>query len=164
MNSVVLVGMPGSGKSTLGRLLANELQMPFADTDLFIEGKCGASLQDYLDEHGYLKLRQLEEEVILEHAMPNTIVSTGGSVVYSDKAMKHLERFGRIVYLHVDEERLLERIHNFGSRGIACEPGQSFHSLFMERNELYERYADITHDLGSETVMESLEALLKKLS
>ena len=88
MSSIVLVGMPGSGKSTLGRLLANELQMPFADTDLFIEGKCGTSLQEYLDTHGYLELRQLEEAVILEHALPETVVSTGGSVVYSDKAMR----------------------------------------------------------------------------
>lgn len=164
MSSIVLVGMPGSGKSTLGRLLSNELQMPFADTDLFIEGKCGTSLQDYLNQHGYMALRQLEEDVIVEHSMPDTVISTGGSVVYSEKAMTHLKQFGRVVYLHVDEAQLLNRIHNFGSRGIACKPSQSFHSLFLERHQLYRKYADITHDLGSESVMESLNALMSKLT
>jgi shikimate kinase len=164
-NSIVLVGMPGSGKSTLGRLLANRTQMPFADTDLYIEGKAGCSLQEYLDEHGYLKLRELEEAVILEHEhhFQNTVISTGGSVVYSEKSMEHLKRFGAIVYLQVSPEALLERIHNMESRGIACKPGQTFHDLYHERCALYEKHADVTLNIDGESEMESLEKLLAQI-
>lgn len=162
-HSIILVGMPGSGKSTLGRLLANRTQLPFADTDQYIEGKAGCSLQHYLDQHGYLQLRDLEERVILEHSFPDTVVSTGGSVVYSDKAMTHLKRFGRVLYLAVSEAELMARIHNFDSRGIACRPGQSFASLFAERSRLYQQYADITLYIDGEDEQASLARCLTLL-
>ena len=162
--SIILIGMPGSGKTTLGRLIANKTQMTFVDTDQLIEEKCKSTLQCYLDKYGYLRLRQLEEKLILERDFQNTVVATGGSVVYSAKAINHLKTFGTVVYLNVCEDELLKRIDNINSRGIACESGQSFHSLFQERQALYEQYSDIEQDLKNKTVAQSLQAILNKLS
>nr|WP_036187355.1 shikimate kinase [Marinimicrobium agarilyticum] len=147
-NSLILVGMPGAGKSTVGLLLAKELVKAFVDTDILIQTRAGKALQDIVYDNGYQHLRELEEEVLLECRYLNHVIATGGSVVYSDSGMNHLKRSGRVVFLDVPLEELERRVHNFSSRGIACPPGQNLTDVFKERRSLYQRYADIVIDCG----------------
>jgi len=141
--SVVLLGMPGAGKSTSGVQLAKELALDFVDTDVLIQVREGRSLQSILDATDYLNLRRIEEQVLLETNLTQHVIATGGSAVYSEAGMKHLRSFGPAVFLDVDLNELKRRIHNHESRGIAMQPGQSFAELFAERRSLYLRYADL---------------------
>ena len=142
--SVILIGMPGAGKSTIGVLLAKEMGLGFVDTDLSIQIREGRTLQEILDGSDYLNLRHIEEEVLLEHDCRGEVIATGGSAVYSEAGMVHLKRFGPVVYLDVPVEVLRRRIHNYDTRGIARRPNQSFAELFDERTALYRRHADVT--------------------
>ena len=144
--NIVLIGMPGAGKSTTGVLLAKHLSKMFLDTDLLIQNRIGMSLQKLLDEDGYLELRKIEENEILQINVNNTVIATGGSVVYSEKAMEHLKNHGLVVYLENEAGELLERIDNLETRGIAKKKEQSFFDLFLERERLYKKYCDIVID------------------
>ncbi len=144
--SLILVGMPGAGKSTIGLLLAKHLAKDFVDTDLLIQLSAGKTLDDILREQGYLALRELEEQVLLNAQYSNHIIATGGSAVYSSAAMQHLRQFGLVVFLDVTQESLEKRIHNMDTRGIAKRPEQSFADVFHERRELYLQYADVVID------------------
>ena len=146
MNSIILIGMPGSGKSTLGRQLAEYLDFKFIDTDQLIETHQGKKLQTIVDQQGYLTLREIESEELLQLRLHHHVVATGGSAVYSDKAMKHLQKQGTIVYLKVDFEEIIKRIDNEDCRGIARPADQSLQSVYAERTPLYEQFADITID------------------
>lgn len=161
---IVLIGMPGSGKSTIGPLLAKASLRDFIDTDLLIQARHNRSLQDIVDKDGYQVLRQIEEEVLLDADFENRVIATGGSVVYSDVGMKRLASLGPIVHLDVSLAGLLKRIHNYESRGIARRPGQSLESLYEERQALYRRYADITIDCSHSTPEECVDAILAMLS
>jgi shikimate kinase len=141
--SLILIGMPGAGKSTIGLLLAKELAKGFIDTDLLIQIREGKTLQDIIEERDYLALRSVEEEILLSMVYPNHVIATGGSVVYSEAGMAHLKKFGRIVFLDVSSDELQRRIDNYASRGIARRPEQTFAELFVERQKLYQKYADI---------------------
>ena len=132
-HSVILVGMPGAGKSTLGVMLAKNLAKEFVDTDLLIQTRAGKCLQTLLDDEGYLALRQLEEEVLIDCDFSNHVVATGGSAVYSAAGMVSLRTSGLVVFLDVPLAELRRRIHDYDTRGIARRPGQSFESLFSER-------------------------------
>jgi shikimate kinase len=145
-NNIVLIGMPGAGKSTMGVILAKYLSMDFIDTDILIQRRARSGLQGIVDGRGYLALRGVEEKVILSLSVDHTVIATGGSAVYSAKAMAHLKSIGRIVYLKLPMSDLLRRIDNFATRGIAAPPGTSFKSLFAERTILYRKYAEITID------------------
>lgn len=147
-NSLILVGMPGAGKSTVGLLLAKELVKAFVDTDILIQTREGKALQDIVYDSGYQRLRELEEQVLLECRYLNHVIATGGSVVYSEAGMNHLKSSGRVVFLDVPLEELERRVHNFSTRGIACPPGQNLADVFKERRALYQRYADIVIDCG----------------
>lgn len=162
-SNIVLIGMPGSGKSTIGVLLAKRTSHDFVDTDLVIQSAEHRSLQDILDCDGYLRLREIEAEVLQGLEVENHVISTGGSAVYSDAAMQHLKRTGICVYLEVSLETLCQRITDYETRGIAKRPDQSFEDLFAERTRLYHRYADITiqgDDLNQERVCEAVLAAL----
>jgi len=148
--NVVLIGMPGAGKSTVGVLLAKETARGFVDTDLAIQEVEGRTLQDILDAEGYLALRAIEERVLLALRPEHQVVATGGSAVYSAPAMDHLRASGVVVYLDVAPDVLLGRIHNFGTRGIARRPDQSWNDLFAERTALYRRHADLVIPCGEE--------------
>ena len=141
-NCVVLIGMPGAGKSSVGILLAKELGLGFLDTDIAIQVREGKPLQQIIDEQGYLALRRIEEQVLLEIDCTGLVVATGGSAVYSAPGMQHLRSSGPVVYLDLPLVELTDRIDNYASRGIARCPTQSFKSLFRERSSLYNRYAD----------------------
>ena len=143
-NNIVLIGMPGAGKSTNGLLLAKALGKDFLDTDVLIQVREGQTLQQIMDSGDYLQLRHIEESVLMGIAAQNSVVATGGSAVYSAAGMGQLSKNGIIVYLDVSLKTLEERIKDYETRGIAKHPGQSFGDLFAERSELYKRYADIT--------------------
>lgn len=143
-SNIALVGMPGSGKSTVGVSLAKRLSRDFVDTDLLIERSQGRKLQHILDMDGYGELRRIEEDILLDLQVQNHIIATGGSVVYSQPGMIHLKSISTIVFLDVELSALRSRIKNWDSRGIAKRPEQSFEDLFRERHELYSRYADVT--------------------
>jgi shikimate kinase len=135
--------MPGAGKSTIGVVLAKNLGLEFIDTDLLIQTSLKKSLQQIINESGHLHLRAIEEQIICSIETTDHIIATGGSAVYSEAAMTHLEKTSDIIFLEVDFGILQKRIHNFSSRGIAKSDHQSFQDLFNERQVLYKRYAQI---------------------
>lgn len=159
MSSIVLIGMPGVGKSTVGVLLAKELALEFVDTDILIQQRSGKRLQDVLDELGYLRLRELEQQAILEHDLSGAVVATGGSAVYGAQSMQKLGQLGQVVYLSASIESLLQRIESLDERGIAAPPHQSFAEIAQEREPLYSKYAHIeisTDGLSSAQVLTEL--------
>ena len=146
--NIVLIGMPGAGKSTIGVMLAKLLSKRFIDTDLLIQNRHETSLQDIIETRGYMELRRIEEDEILHMNAENSVIATGGSAVYSDTAMRHLKQDGIVLYLKNIIEELAGRIHDFETRGLAKKKEQSFYALFAEREALYRRYADITIECG----------------
>ena len=142
--NLVLIGMPGSGKSTVGVLLAKRLGLGFVDTDLLIQEETGRTLQAIVDQDGYEALRRIEEQVLLKLDVGHKVISTGGSAVYSAPAMEHLKTNGTVVFLDIPLELVIERIGDHSMRGISRRPDQSLEALFRERFELYCRYADLT--------------------
>ena len=146
--NIVLIGMPGSGKSTVGVILAKQTSRDFVDTDVLIQTTHGRALQDIVDTDGHIALREIEESVIADLDLDHHVVSTGGSAVYSAKAMRHLKAHGVIVFLNVDVETIQARVHDFSTRGLAKRADQTFSDLFDERLPLYQYYAEITIDCG----------------
>lgn len=157
--NLTLIGMPGAGKSTIGIILAKFLSCGFIDTDILIQINRQKSLQQIIEESDYFNLRKIEEEEILKIDSENQIIATGGSAVYSEKAMNHLQENSVIIFLKVGYEELVRRIHNFNTRGIASAKGLSFRDLYNERKVLYERFAEVTIDcneLGQEEIAEKI--------
>lgn len=144
--NIVLIGMPGSGKSTVGVILAKRLSRGFVDTDLLIQTAQGRSLQRIVDTDGYLALREIEEQILVNLGCSNQVIATGGSAAYSHPAMSHLKQGGIVVFLHADLETLHQRVHDFSERGLAKSQDQTLEDLFTERLSLYRAYADITID------------------
>ena len=142
--NILLIGMPGAGKSTIGALLAQKLARPFVDTDALIEAGAGETLQAIVDRDGYLALRGIEEKKLSTLTYRAHVIATGGSAVYSPVAMAHLQQLGTIVYLQLDLPTIERRIVDFSVRGLVRRNDQSLADLYRERVPLYERYADIT--------------------
>ena len=164
MNNVILVGMPSCGKSTLGRLLAKELHYDFIDTDEVIIRQNGCPLRDILDAQGVDGFVRVEEAAVCTVEAENTVIATGGSVVYSEKAMAHLKAMGKVVYLRLTFEEMDRRLGDLHARGVAIAPGATLQDLYDERTPLYEKYADITVDIrNGNSVRQSLSFLLKHL-
>lgn len=164
--NIVLIGMAGAGKSTVGVLLAKALSRVFIDTDLIIQAAEGRRLQDILDNDGVDAFRAREEKHVLSLNAQGAVIATGGSVVYSMRAMAHLKANGTAVYLYLPVDDLERRISNLDSRGIVMAPGQSFAEVYRERQPLYELYADVTIDcvgLGHDAVVERTIAALDAL-
>jgi len=163
-NNLILIGMPGAGKSTVGVLLAKAATRDFIDTDVLIQSKAGRTLQQIVDTDGHLALRHLEEQVLLHLHIQRHVIATGGSAPYSHKAMQHLKKNGIVVFLWVDPQTLLHRIGDFSGRGLAKRPDQTFEELYAEREALYERYADITIDAAAGDHDHVCAAILANLS
>jgi len=155
-NNIVLIGMPGAGKSTNGLLLAKAMGKDFLDTDVLIQVREGKT--------DYLTLRQIEESVLLSIDTQNSVIATGGSAVYSDAGMSHLAKNSTIVYLDTPLQSLRERIHDYETRGIACHSDQSFDDLFTERTKLYRHYANITIDCDQLSPEEVVSSIIKELN
>jgi shikimate kinase len=153
-SNIVLIGMPGSGKSTVGVVLAKKTMRDFVDTDILIQKSQSRPLQDIVDKDGYLALRHIEEEALLVLDVRHHVISTGGSAVYGDRAMRHHKAGGPAVFLDVTLETLEARVPDFSTRGLAKRPDQSFEELFAERNALYRKYADVTVKCDGLTVEE----------
>lgn len=143
-HTISLIGMPGVGKSTVGVILAKLCGLGFCDTDLAIQQRRGASLQEILEQHGNQGFRRIEEEVLLDVSLAEAVVSTGGSVIFSDAVMDRLKRAGPIVYLQADIATLEQRVAANPLRGIAREGSQTYGDVYAERCPIYQRYADIT--------------------
>jgi shikimate kinase len=168
MNSptnITLIGMPGAGKSTVGRLLAKHLRFEFIDTDDLICHQQQRTLQKIVHEDGYMQLRRFEEQAILSIDANNVVIATGGSAVYSAAAIQHLSSLSKIIYLSVPYEIIEERIKNLDTRGLVKQPHQSLHDLYVERAVLYENYADITvgADAAVEVVVERIMTVVTKV-
>ena len=161
--NIVLTGMPGSGKSTVGVILAKHLCRPYIDTDLLIQTGEGASLQNIIDSHGIEHFRSVEERYVLALSDTGTVIAPGGSVVLSPKAMAHLKASGIVVYLDASIGSISVRI-DIGSRGIVKTPGKTLADVFTERDPLYREYADITFDCGELSQLEIAERLAHILS
>lgn len=144
--NLILIGMPGSGKSTVGIILAKRLARPYLDSDILIQLTEKRTLQEIVDQDGYLALREIEERVLLGIVCDHHVIATGGSAAYSARAMQHLRKNSIVIYLKASVQTLNERIHDYETRGLAKRPEQSFADLFRERTELYSGYADITID------------------
>jgi len=162
--NIILVGMPGCGKSTVGVILAKFCGWGFIDTDILIQQAEGRTLQEVVDRQGYLELRRIEERVLVALDCDRHVVATGGSVVYSSAAMTHLKRNGTVVFLHVELAELQRRVRDFALRGIAGPPGQDFSFLYRERYPLYRQYADIVIPCGKRSPEELCEAILRELA
>ena len=141
--NVVFIGMPGSGKSTLGVLLAKHLGMAFLDTDLIIQQQEERRLQEIIDDEGVAKFLRIEAAIIQRLEVTATVIATGGSAIYSTSAIGNLRKNGILVYLQLPYETIEQRIQNMASRGIALEEGQQLLDLYNERVPLYEAAADL---------------------
>lgn len=152
-NSISLIGMAGAGKTSVGKELARTLGFSFIDSDALIEKQYGKSLQNILDDEGYIKLREIENIALKSIQFNETILSTGGSAVYSDEAMEHIQQNSKVIFLEVPFSQILERVPSFLDRGFAKAPNQSVKDAFVERQELYKKYSDSvvsnTKDLNS---------------
>ena len=153
--------MPGSGKSTVGVILAKLIGKDFVDTDVLIQKEQGRSLQDIVDKDGYLKLREIEEKTILKLNRGNCVIATGGSAVYSQAAMAHLKSNGIVIFLNVDLQTLFARVQDFDTRGLAKRPDQGIADLFSERHALYRKYADVTIDCEGITHEEACAKIIQ---
>ena len=163
MDNIVLIGMPGAGKSTVGVLLAKTLGYAFLDTDLVIQEREGRLLQDLVDELGVEAFLDREAAAICSVDCNRTVIATGGSVVCRDRAMEHLRTLGRIVYLQLPLEELERRLHNISTRGIAMAPGETLAHIYDYRSPLYQKYADLTVAVDRQTLEETVEQVLRAL-
>lgn len=161
--NIVLIGMPGSGKSTSGVLLAKSLGLSFLDTDLLIQQQEGMLLQEIADTAGFSGFVEIEEKVISRLQATNCVISTGGSAVYGEKSMAHLKNIGILVFLDVSFPEIMRRIQNISARGIALKEGQSLENLYEERRPLYEKYADMTVTGDDKTIEELVTEIAGKL-
>lgn len=145
MSNIILIGMPASGKSTLGVMLAKLLGYDFLDTDLLLQKRVGRHLQALLEE-GADRFKALETEALLSVACERTVIATGGSAVYSARGMAHLATLGRVVYLSLPLSEVKARLSDLSTRGVVMEKGETLDTLYATRTALYEKYADVVFD------------------
>ncbi|MBR6668308.1 MAG: shikimate kinase [Clostridia bacterium] len=146
MHNIILIGMPGCGKSTVGVVLAKALGMDFIDSDLVIQKEMGAKLSQLIDQHGDAGFREIENRINAALNAENSIIATGGSVVYGEDAMRHLKGIGTVVYLKLSYEAIEDRLGDLHARGVTIQPGWTLRDLYNERVPLYEKWADVTVD------------------
>jgi shikimate kinase len=159
MNNIVLIGMPGAGKSTVGVILAKVLGMSFIDSDLLIQKQEGRLLRDIIREEGLQGYIDIENQVNRDITVENTVIATGGSVIYCAEAMEHFRKTAKVIYIKLSYEAINKRLGNIRKRGVVLRDGQTLSDLYQERIPLYENYAHITIDaegLGIEELMERI--------
>lgn len=163
MNNIVLIGMPGVGKSTVGVILAKELGYQFVDADLLIQKREKRLLKEIIASEGVDGFIEIENQVNASIEAEQTVIATGGSVVYGAEAMKHLKEIATVVYLKLSYKVLRKRLGDLKNRGVVLRDGQTLKDLYEERVVLYEKYADITIDEENKGIEETLQCIVKKL-
>ena len=163
MNNIVLIGIPGVGKSTLGVVLAKELGYQFVDADLLIQERENRLLKEIIAEDGVDGFLKIENDVNASISADKTVIATGGSVIYGKEAMEHLKEIGTVVYLKLDYETLDSRLGNLKGRGVVLKDCQTLKDLYDERIPLYEKYADVIVDEGGLDLEQTLTQVLKQL-
>lgn len=166
-DNLILIGMPGAGKSTVGVVLAKTLAMDFLDCDLVICQKTGKTLQEIIDREGQEAFLALEEDIVSHLTPSRTVIAPGGSVPMEERAMAHLKEIGTVIYLKVSLEELRRRLSNLETRGIAFAPGQTLADLYALRTPVYEKWADLTVEADPgrnniETMVMEIRAALEK--
>lgn len=165
-DNIILTGMPGAGKSTVGVILAKNLGMDFIDVDILIAKRQGMTLQQILDTKGMEEFLKAEQREALELTAEFTVIATGGSMVLSRRAMERLGVMGTIIYLDVPVPELIRRLTNIKTRGIAASPGQSAQDIYAVRAPLYREFADVIIDCGdknTEEVVAEISEVVGKL-
>lgn len=163
MSNIILVGMPGCGKSTVGVILAKTLGFDFVDTDLIICKKEGRTLQRIIEESGLAYFEKTESTVGCELECENTVVATGGSMVLYEDAMEHLKSLGRVVFIDVELAELERRITNITTRGITFKEGETLADVYSYRRDFYKKYADITVSIADSALEETVEKIVSQL-
>lgn len=163
-DNIILIGMPGVGKSTVGVVLAKILGYHFVDADIVIQQKEKRLLKDIISEEGVDGFIEIENRINSEIVYEKTIIATGGSAVYGKEAMEHYKEIGTIVYLKLDYETLTGRLGDIKNRGVVLKDGQNLKSLYDERCRLYELYADIVVDEAGLDVEKTIEKLVEELN
>ncbi len=161
-NNLVLIGMPGAGKSTAGVVLAKTLGYDFIDTDILLSQRIGMTLQKYIDRYGIERFLEEEARAAVALDCENTVIATGGSMVLSSGAMRHLKSGSTVVFFDIPLEELQKRLRNITTRGIVMRPGQTIEALYSERQQLYEKYADLTVPGQPENIRD-LEGLVAEI-
>ena len=159
-SNIILIGMPGAGKSTVGVILAKRIGFHFIDTDLIIQAQERQRLQQIIDTRGLKSFRKIEEQILLNLHPEHSVIATGGSVIYSQKGLEELGKTGYRVYIQVPLKVLQQRIADMGQRGLVIDKGQTFEQLYQERTPLYNKFADLTiscEDVNAEQVAAKIE-------
>ena len=162
--NITLIGMPGVGKSTIGVVLAKVLGYQFLDSDLLIQKQEGRKLHQIISQEGNEGFKIIENRVNASIQAEETVIATGGSVIYCPEAMKHLKSIGTVVYLKLSLEPLSKRLGNLKGRGVLLKEGQTLEDLYRERTPLYEKYADLVIDEEGKDLEGCLQAVLEKLT
>ena len=162
--NVILIGMPGCGKSTVGVVLAKTLNYSFLDADLLIQEQTGKRLQQIIDFDGLDKFYEIEERVLSGIQCDRTVIATGGSAVYYPAAMEHLKELGAVVYIQLSCENVKKRLGNLASRGVAGAKDKTVEQLYEERVPLYEQYADFIIDCNEGTLAENMDKIAHQIS
>ncbi len=162
--NITLIGMPGVGKSTIGVVLAKVLGYQFLDSDLLIQKQEGRKLHQIISQEGNEGFRIIENRVNASIQAEETVIATGGSVIYCPEAMEHLKSIGTVVYLKLSLEPLSKRLGNLKGRGVLLKEGQTLEDLYRERTPLYEKYADLVIDEEGKDLEGCLQAVLGKLN
>lgn len=163
MNNLILIGMPGVGKSTVGVILAKVLGYKFIDSDIVIQEKENRLLHEIISSEGVEGFIEIENQVNSSIRADKSIIATGGSVVYGKEAMEHLKSIGKVIYLKVSFEQINRRLNDIKGRGVALREGQTLRDLYVERTALYEKYADIIIDEENLTVEETIAKILEAI-
>lgn len=164
MVNIVLIGMPGCGKSTVGVLLAKALGMRFLDTDVVFQAQQSKKLQEMINEIGIDAFLNREEACVCEIECDHTVIATGGSVVYGKKAMQHLHQNGLVVYIRLPYEEIEKRLSNLATRGVTLREGQTLRDLYDERIPLYEAEADVVFDANRGEIEQTTRELADVIS
>lgn len=162
MSNVILIGMPGVGKSTVGVVLAKCLGYRFLDSDLVIQEREGKLLHELISENGTRGFLAIEERINASIEAENAVIATGGSAVYGKKAMEHFQGMGKIIYLFLPFEELKDRLGDLNERGVALQPGQTLEQLFDERKPLYEKYGEIRIDCSGKQIREIVAEIMRR--
>lgn len=158
-SNIIMIGMPSSGKTTVGNLLADKTGKSFLDTDHIIQSVTGLSPKDYVSAHGLDSFLEIQQKVILDLTVENSIIATGGGVIYNNEAMEHLKGNGIVIYLKTDFDTLESRVSK--DRKLARKDGKSFYDTYLERIPLYEKYSDITVECGKKPSSDIAEEILR---